>query len=261
MGTQPDRIERMQRTPRPASARSKKKPEAPRDKKLANAAIIGASTLLVAGLGLAYMQGEQAQARNAEAVFGYTPPATGDSADEVVRFAAVGDSITEANSEDIVQRKVGDGSWVYYAQSNTNRYVGGWADGGAKSAAMRDNFEPVKNTDVLVVLAGANDVANNVPFDETTSNIAAIVEKADAARVLVSSIPPQDKDPGQVVTFNEQLEDFTSDRGWEWVDAAAGLRDGDVFADGLSNDGTHPTKKGAKFIGDAIEQAINSPNG
>ncbi|MFF0942681.1 SGNH/GDSL hydrolase family protein [Kocuria sp. CPCC 205300] len=246
----------MQRTPRPASARSKKKQETPKSKKLANAAIIGLSALLVAGLGAAFVQDEQAQARNAESVSSYTPPAVDEADVEIIRFAAVGDSITEANSPDIVERRVGNASWVSYAESKSTRYAGGWADGGAQTKAMRENFEAVSNADVLVVLAGANDVANDVPFDETTSNISAIVDEAGTERVIVSSIPPQSKDPARVVEFNDRLEDFARDNGWEWVDASAELRDGDDFADGMSEDGVHPTQKGAKVLGDVLQEAI-----
>lgn len=247
----------MQHTPRPTDWRHKTTAML-ENKKLANTAIIGASALLVAGIGVAFWQDEQAQARSSESVSSYTPPAAADADVEVIRFAAVGDSITEANSPDIVERRVGDASWVSYAESKSTRYAGGWADGGAQTSSMRENFEPIDGSDVLVVLAGANDVANDVPFDETAANIEAIVDESAAPRVIVSSIPPQDEDPGRVVAFNEELEAFAQDNGWEWVDAAAGLRDGDEYADGLSNDGIHPTADGARILGDAIQEAITT---
>lgn len=248
----------MHQTPRTASARSKR-PETPQDKKLANAAIIGVSVLLVVGGGVVVVQDRVTQSTNAEAAETYTPaisPAEGGANADAVAFAVVGDSITEANSPNFIGGRVGAGSWVSHAQSNAARFAGGWADGGAQTAVMAKNFEPVTGAEVLVILAGTNDVLNDVPFDETAQNIKDISEASKAEHVVVSSIPPLNEDPDAAAQFNERLQDLAGSEGWEWVDGSAGLREGDQYGEDMSEDGVHPTPAGAEILGDAIQDAV-----
>jgi len=70
--------------------------------------------------------------------------------------------------------------------------------------------------------------------------------------VVVSSIPPIDVEPTLVTTYNQQLQDLAATSGWEFVDAMAGIRRGDRFADGMSLDGVHPTVRAAETIGAAV---------
>ncbi|MHC6592444.1 SGNH/GDSL hydrolase family protein [Arthrobacter sp. C152] len=181
--------------------------------------------------------------------------ATLPAAVKQVKFAAFGDSITEGNSPDFVGGKFGDRSWVSYVASNSLPFAGGWADGGAQTRAMLDHTQPVK-ADVVVILAGTNDVLNNVPFETTTQNVSGIVRTSGATRVVVSSIPPQDARPEAAVAFNEKMKAFVTGQGWTWVDAAAGLRDGQTYKPSLTVDGIHPTPEGSAIIGAALKPAI-----
>lgn len=175
-----------------------------------------------------------------------------------IRFAAVGDSITEANSSDIIAGSVGNLSWVHYTKSASLRFVGGWADGGAPTSSMKENVTPVV-ADALVLVAGANDVGNGVPFESTARNLASIVETAGVSRVIISSIPPQDERPAAVAEYNTALERLADDSGWEWVDAAAELGTSDnEFITGMSSDGVHLTEKGAHILGESISQHLTN---
>lgn len=171
-----------------------------------------------------------------------------------VTFAAVGDSITAANSRDFAPGKIGSGSWVSHVGPGA-AFAGGWALGGARSTAMAENVKDIE-ADVLVILAGTNDVYNDVPFEQSAENLVRVAEKVGAPKVLVSAIPPIDYDPESSVRFNRQLKEFARSRGWVFVDPMAGVRDGDRFASGMTTDGVHPTEAAAQVIGEALGKAI-----
>ncbi|MFH5823375.1 SGNH/GDSL hydrolase family protein [Georgenia sp. AZ-5] len=175
-----------------------------------------------------------------------------------VRMAAVGDSITAADSPDLAGGDPGPGSWVFHAAGGELALAGGWAEWGATTAQMADGVTPVE-ADVLVVLAGTNDAGTGVPFEDTAANLAEIVETVGAPRVLLSAVPPIDADPRSATELNAALRELADRRGWEWVDAPAGLRDGDRFAPGMASDGLHPTEAGARVIGEAVREAVLAP--
>jgi lysophospholipase L1-like esterase len=120
---------------------------------------------------------------------------------------------------------------------------------------MAENVGEVE-ADVLVILAGTNDVNNGVPFEQSAGNLVRVVEKVGARKVLVSAIPPIDVQPGLSPRFNQQLQQFALSHGWVFVDPMAGVREGDRFAPGMTTDGVHPTEAAAQVIGAALGKAI-----
>ena len=172
-----------------------------------------------------------------------------------LRIAAVGDSITDADSPDFSGGELGEESWVSHAVGDGVAFAGGWAQWGATTAQMAAGAQPV-DADVLVVLAGTNDVTAGIPFGETATNIAEIAATVNAPRVLISAVPPIDPDPVLAVELNANLEALAVAREWEFVDAPAGARDGNRFAPGMSADGVHPTAQGARVIGAAVRAAL-----
>ncbi|WP_395244139.1 SGNH/GDSL hydrolase family protein [Agromyces sp. MMS24-K17] len=176
-----------------------------------------------------------------------------------IRFAAVGDSITAADSADFAAGDLGAASWATYAVADGFTFGGGWAEWGATTARMADSVRPY-GADVLVLLAGTNDVAFAVPFADTAANLDRIVDRAGIDDVLVVSIPPMDALPAGADEHNDRLADLADDRGWRFVDASAGLRTSDGrFRDGLSSDGLHPTEAGAAVLGAAIAAELGRP--
>ena len=171
-------------------------------------------------------------------------------------FAAVGDSITDADSPDFAAGDLGAASWATYVVDDGAAFAGGWAEWGATTAMMADSAAPV-DADALVVLAGTNDVAFGIPFDESAANLERIVDAVGIEDVVVVSIPPMDAFPDGVEAYNERLDDLAADRGWRFVDASAGLRTADGrFGDGMSSDGLHPSADGARVLGEAIAAAL-----
>ncbi|QTE30459.1 SGNH/GDSL hydrolase family protein [Pengzhenrongella sicca] len=178
-----------------------------------------------------------------------------DAGATVVRFAAVGDSITNANSADFAGLRVGDDSWVNFATGPEVAFVGGWARGGAQTADMVEHARAVE-ADVLVIIAGTNDLAHGVSFEATTANLVTIARAVGAPRVVVSAIPPRDDRPASARGFNRELEPFVRAQGWTFVDAMVGLRSDDRYGPGMTTDGLHPSHRAAEILGVALAGAI-----
>ncbi|MRG60268.1 hypothetical protein GE115_10370 [Agromyces sp. CFH 90414] len=173
-----------------------------------------------------------------------------------VAFAAVGDSITDADSVDFAAGDLGSASWATYAVDAGFDFAGGWAEWGATTARMAGQVAP-SDADVLVLLAGTNDVAFGIPFDESAANLERLVDTVGIADVVVVSIPPIDAIPEGAEAYNDRLDDLADDRGWRFVDASAGLRSDDgSFRDGMSSDGLHPSPAGARVLGEAIAEGL-----
>ena len=172
------------------------------------------------------------------------------------RFAAVGDSITDADSPDFAAGDLGAASWATYVVDDGFAFAGGWAEWGATTAMMADSVGPI-DADVLVVLAGTNDIAFGIPFDESAANLDRIIDAVGIEDVVVVSIPPMAASPDVAEAYNERLDDLAGDRGWRFVDASAGLRTADGrFRDGMSFDGLHPSVDGAQVLGEAIAAGL-----
>lgn len=181
---------------------------------------------------------------------------------QAVSFAVVGDSITadHAYPEQVARRIVGQRSWAAFAQRPGTAFVGGWARGGATTAQMLEGFTPV-HADVLVMIAGTNDIRAGVPFEQIGQNMRAIVDAADVPRVIVSSVPPRNEFPERTLAYNAWLHDFVASQGWGWIDGARGLRDHAQpgrYAEGLTYDGTHPSREGAQILGSAVLAALGT---
>jgi lysophospholipase L1-like esterase len=173
---------------------------------------------------------------------------------KAVSFAAYGDSISEGNSPSFVDGKFGSLSWPKYVGTGFT-FAGGWAKGGVQTDEMLAHAKPVK-ADVLVLLAGANDYAHDVPFEVTTANLDGIVKATGIKRVVVSAVPPSDLRPADAIAFNESLKDLAAERRWEFIDPMGPLRNGNNYAAGMTRDGVHPTEKAAKLIGEGIAAAL-----
>lgn len=176
------------------------------------------------------------------------------TAAKVVSYSAYGDSLSNGDSPDFAAGKFGSLSWSSYLGEGIS-FAGGWAQGGVRTETMLENAKPVE-AQALVLMVGANDYVQDIPFDQTAANIRGIVQKTGVSRVILSSIPPRDETPELTVAFNENLERLAAVQGWSFVDAAAGVRKDDRYAPGMTIDGVHPTAAAARIIGEEIRAAL-----
>lgn len=182
------------------------------------------------------------------------PPRTAVPQPDAVRMAAIGDSITDGDSIDFAGGVPGPQSWVSYAIGPDLDFVGGWAEWGATTDRMASAIQDPIEADVLVLVAGTND-AGWVSHAETGENLVHIAATAEVDTVLLSSIPPTDFASSSKTELNQYLAKLAQREGWDFVDGAADLRDGEVFVPGMSYDGVHLTEAGARVLGEAIGSA------
>lgn len=170
-------------------------------------------------------------------------------------LAVVGDSITVADSPDLAGGDLGPESWVRYAVGEEVSFAGGWAQWGATTEQMVVGVDEI-DADVLVILAGTNDVGVAEPFADTADNIEEIVVRSGVETVVLSAVPPIDAAPQSAVDLNARLQELALDHGWTWVPQPEAMVDGDRFAAGMAQDGLHPTEEGARLIGEQIGQSV-----
>ena len=183
-----------------------------------------------------------------------------------LRVIAVGDSITEADSEDFDAGNVGTGSWASYADGGGVDVLGGWAHGGATTtdmlAGVRDqtaNGRAPLKADVAVLMAGSNDVDDGGSFTDAAANLRSIVGLLGIDRVVLSTIPPEDGMGSQVQEFNAQLPELAEAEGWQLVDPMTAVRTADSeWLPGMSDDGVHPDDTAARLIGQALRAALTA---
>jgi lysophospholipase L1-like esterase len=114
--------------------------------------------------------------------------------------------------------------------------------------------------DVLVIMAGNNDVDASVPFRVVARNLVSIAAMVRAPRVVLSTIAPEDRVADQVADFNAQLPGLAGREGWQLVDPMGAVGDGHGhYLPGMSDDGMHPTAEGARLIGAALHAAVTGP--
>jgi lysophospholipase L1-like esterase len=193
-----------------------------------------------------------------------TPAPSATASDEdAVRIAVVGDSITAVIpgfNEGFATGTYSSDSWLASTVDDDIVFAGGWAVAGARTLDMRNGVGPV-TADLLVMLAGTNDVLREEDRQGSLENMVAIADTVGADNVLVLAIPPINAAPERAIQFNVDAKALAERHGWTWFDAAAGLRDGDSFIAGLTVDGVHPTPVGQKLIGAAVRAEIEDMRG
>ncbi|HEY7512339.1 MAG TPA: GDSL-type esterase/lipase family protein [Vicinamibacteria bacterium] len=185
------------------------------------------------------------------------------------RVVFFGDSITDNWS------KPGYGGF-FPGKPYVNRGIGGQT-----TSQMLLRFRPdviELRPDVVVILAGTNDIAGNsgpVTLDTVQDNLASMAElaKANRIRVVLASLLPvsddkkdqqgqpvtrtRDRPPAKIRELNEWLARYARDNGHVYLDYFAatahptGLLRGD-----LNDDGLHPNAAGYAVMAPLAEKAI-----
>jgi len=146
-----------------------------------------------------------------------------------------------------------------------------------------DVLEP--HPEVLVVLAGTNDIAGNsgpVSLDVVEQNLASMAELAavHGVKVVLASVLPVADDktdaggrpvvrtsgrpPATIHALNEWMARYAQDYGHVYLDYFSALADqSGAFKPELNDDGLHPSAAGyammAPLAGRAIERALAPP--
>jgi lysophospholipase L1-like esterase len=182
-------------------------------------------------------------------------PPTASPTPEAITFGVVGDSITAWTDRQGTPQPAG--SWTTYANRDGVSFTElGWAQNGARLAEMGLNMKPV-SADVLVVVAGTNDLRLPTTLPERLLLLDAIVLRANVEDVIISSVPPLNAAPQLSTAWNSALREHAAGMGWKFVDAWADVRaQNGTFATGTTPDGLHPTAEAAEAAGAALHDAI-----
>jgi len=186
------------------------------------------------------------------------PPA--DPTAEPLTFAVVGDSISARTDRAGVDQSAT--SWTTYAADDELEYVeNGWAQNGARLLEMQANLSTV-DADVLVILAGTNDLTSTVPPADRLLVVGQLAAQSGASRIVVAAVPPSDGAPAQSVEWNSALAGYASAMGWQFVDPWSTVREDDgSYISGYSGDGIHPTTVAARNAGTEMRAALLGPDG
>jgi lysophospholipase L1-like esterase len=113
--------------------------------------------------------------------------------------------------------------------------------------------------DVLVVLAGSNDVAFATSNDDVELALQRLVDRTQVPRVLLASIPPGARQPQKTADFNDLLSRIAYRHDWSFVNASADLVARDcAYRPRMTLDGVRPSEAGAKAIAEAVRGALTT---
>ena len=220
--------------------------------------ILLVATLFPALAGCAAVQASEGnQAAN-------TPSNIASATPTPVSYAVYGDSITIADSPDTSEPLLGTWSWTRFVNDTVATYSAGYARGGVSTRDLLEVAKPME-ADVLVIMAGTNDIYQSIPRAETLKNIEKIVAKTGIKRVILSYIAPFDPRPSPIKNapilaekLNDSLAKLAEENGWSFVDPMKSFRSGDEWANRakMTPDGVHPYTAAAKLIGQSMTKAI-----
>lgn len=177
----------------------------------------------------------------------------------------VGDSITQAGSESAVRMPSGR-SWVRYVVTDDRtpwRFVANVAVRGRRLDEMAARFERevlAREPQGVVLLGGTNDTLQGVPVAASLVPLEAMVVAAQeaGAAVWVVAPPPLAPGRGDIVALRVAEQALVEELGATWVDVVDSVAGPDgSWSPGMSRDGVHPTRAGARAWGVAVLAAVS----
>jgi lysophospholipase L1-like esterase len=176
------------------------------------------------------------------------------------RIVFIGNSITEF--------------WPYSGDTffESNGYINRGISG-QTTPQMLVRFRPDVidlHPDVVVILAGVNDIAENtgpITLEDVFGNIATMVQLAHSNKikvVLCSVLPALDFDwrPGlepadKIIRLNSMIKSYCDENDIVYVDYWSNMQDGHKGLDKkYSDDGVHPNLAGYKVMGPLVQEGI-----
>lgn len=183
------------------------------------------------------------------------PTATPTPTPTTISVTYAGDSLTAM-----------DGSWMRQLNDKTLTNIGGTAIGGATVPRILTNVS-ARDADVLVVMAGTNDIRYARSSTTITQNIGKVVHKVGARHVVIAAIAPSNvtkygkkhidrRKQGEIL--NRDLQNYALTNGYLFVDPWAADRQlNGGWPSNRTIDGTHPTVAMSKKVSVRMQQAIH----
>lgn len=128
--------------------------------------------------------------------------------------------------------------------------------------------------DVVVILAGTNDIAGNsgpISLPDIEANFTSMAElaRANGVKMIVSSVTPVhnytpqaqnfffQRDPAKILALNGWLKDYCAKNGLIYLDYfSAMVDDRGLLRENLATDGLHPVDAGYRIMATLAEDAV-----
>ena len=124
--------------------------------------------------------------------------------------------------------------------------------------------------EIVVILAGTNDIAGNTPLKDLETVAGYIFSMAELAhangiKVIVSSVIPaadypwrSGKNPDvEIPKLNQMVKDYCMENNFKYLDYFSSMTDGkNGLIESYGYDGVHPNKKGYEIMTVMVEEAI-----
>ncbi|WP_176337582.1 SGNH/GDSL hydrolase family protein [Kocuria salina] len=247
----------------------------PRNKKLANTAIVGLGALLVAGLGVAAVQDNQVQARNAAAVSTYSPPehTVAPAAEGPDTALFIGDSYTAgagvsrqadrwstrvARAQGWDEKNLAAGGTGYGTSVDAPTSRDACGKGYCPDYAQALEGYVGQSPDVVVVAGGRNDfdMSPDEFADAVDGVLSSVVETFPKATVYaVSPVWDDDETPEGFDTRVDAVRTAAEKVDATFVDIGQPL---EGKPDLVVEDGVHPNRAGHAALADAFKSAVRS---
>ena len=173
-----------------------------------------------------------------------------------------GDSITAGHTFSDLHVGANDSYFDMLACSENSpiRDIGNAGAPGATTTVLRTRLQKVidAHPDEVLVLAGTNDIFLGEP-ENTIRDLEQMRQRLDEAgiRYKFGTLPPSNLHPDATVKMNESIREWAADRGVDLIDYYTPLADADGgYRQGLSDDGMHPSTKGAAVMAATAAAAL-----
>lgn len=189
-----------------------------------------------------------------------TPTVSATAVDARLEAVFTGDSVTQADTASFASRS-GANSWVRYVVEDPGSpwtQTANTAVAGQTTRAIADRFEDdvlALEPEAVVLMAGTNDIGQQIPLAESMGNVEEMVSEALArgVKVWMVSPPPSDGEPDLAAEFAAAQKALAERLGVPFVNVHDALVAGDGgYRGGLSDDGIHPNEAGAREIADVV---------
>lgn len=182
--------------------------------------------------------------------------------DAAISFTVMGDSNTAANLGTLDDGLRAAVSWPHFTEQQGLLRVGGVARNGYTMPQLARLAQP-EQADVLVVMAGTNDLTRGVRREATLAALEWASEVVGAQSVLVVAVPPRTGRGAETDSMNAWLAEMASERGWDAVDPWRWTRgsDGGWADPACAADALHATPAAYERMGLEIARHLTETAG
>lgn len=191
-----------------------------------------------------------------------------EPADQQTTFTVLGDSNTTGHATTLERGIELGRSWVVSAENQGPVLVGGYAHDGYTTTQLRERATET-DADVLVIMAGTNDLRRRHWSPTDTDAVAGAIQKSRlrvgiaADDTVLLAIAPNSRRPKVTKQFNRWLKRYARAHGMRFSDPWRGMRaaGGGWARRADHTDGTHGSASAYELVGRRIATVVDRVGG